>query len=46
MRDLLWAKAYIDDILDYADSHEQMRQRLHILFKELQEYNVKVNINK
>lgn len=41
-----WAKAYIDDIIVFADSEQEMAQRLDILFLKLSEFNVKINIEK
>jgi hypothetical protein len=31
---------YVDDILPFADSEEEMLQRLHRLFARFREYNV------
>ncbi len=41
-----WAKAYIDDIVIYADSIEQMHQRVMWVFEALNEFNVKANMDK
>jgi hypothetical protein len=37
---------YIDDILPFADSKEEMLQRLHRLFTRFREYNVTLNPRK
>ena len=46
LREFPWAKAYIDDIIIYADSLEEMRGRVMLLFKTLMNFNVKVSFSK
>lgn len=46
LRDIVWAKAYIDDIIIFANSEREMWTRLNLLFKRLSDYNVQVNFSK
>lgn len=46
IRNLIWARAYIDDIIVYADSVDEMRERLTRLFEILSKRNVKINLEK
>ena len=46
LKDLPWAKAYIDDIIFFAESPKEMTVRIHLLFEKLSQFCVKVNLEK